>query len=387
MTDVLDCGFVPLTDAAPLIIAAEMGFAEEEGVSLRLHRENNWSSIRDKVAFGIYPAAHMLSPMALAISLGLGPVNTRIDVPIVLNMNGNAFVAGHGFADRLRAAGARYNDPAALGQALIRLSGQQRIRVGVPFMQSMHVSVLRFLLTKLGARPSAVIDFKVAPPPLLGRVLAADEVDAFMVGAPWGSQAVEDGAAQLILNSSAIWNAAPEKVLGVNRRWSSDNPDLLDRLVRAVYRAQVWIARNKTTETVSEILAKPNYIDVAAEVIEQALRGRLALDQHGGFGLDPLAIRFGDSSVSFPWQSAAVWIADNEANSWGVSRELARAAALDCFRPDIYRRALKGTGAPLPLGNQKVEGTFDTVETVASDNDLQLGPDRFFDGSVFDLTK
>lgn len=387
MTYILDCGFVPLTDAAPLIIAAEMGFAEEEGIALRLHRENNWSSIRDKVTFGVYPAVHMLSPMALAISLGLGPVNTRIDVPFVLNLNGNSFVATHAFTARLRESGARYNDPSSVGRALIRMAAGQRIRVGVPFMQSMHVAILRFLLIRLGARPSDVVDFKVAPPPLLGRVLAAGEVDAFMVGAPWGSKAIEDGDAQLVLNSSAIWNAAPEKVLGVNRRWSDENPDTLDRFIRALYRAQLWIAKSKSTETLSEILAKTNYIDVSAEVIEQALRGRLALDSSGGIGLDPLAIRFGDSSVSFPWQSAAVWIADNEANSWGVARDLARAAALDCFRPDIYRRALSGTSAPLPLGNQKVEGMFETVRAVAASNDLQLGPDRFFDGSLFDLTK
>lgn len=387
MTRALDCGFVPLTDAAPLIIAAEMGFAGEEGLTLRLHKENNWSSIRDKVAFGIYPVAHLLSPMALAMSLGLGPVNTQIDVPVVLNLNGNAFVAGHGFADRLREAGARFNDPGSLGLALIRLAEQQRIRIGVPFMQSMHVAMLRFLLARLGAQPSEVVDFKVAPPPLLGQVLAADEVDAFMVGAPWGSKAVEDGAAQMFLTSGSIWNAAPEKVLGVNRRWSEQNPDVLDRLIRAIYRAQLWIAGNSASETLSEILSKKEYIDVGADIIEQALRGRLALDQSGSVGMDPLAIRFGGSSVSFPWQSAAVWIADNEANSWGVNRDLARATALDCFRPDIYRRALAGTGAPLPHGNQKVEGLFDAPVSVAADNDLHLGPDRFFDGSLFDLTK
>jgi NitT/TauT family transport system ATP-binding protein len=386
MTLVLECGFLPLTDAAPLIIAAEMGFAEEEGIALRLQRENNWASIRDKIAFGIYPVAHMLSPMALAMSLGLGPVNTTIDVPIVLNMNGNALVASHTFTDRLKEADVRFNDPASVGRALIRLGRQERIRIGVPFMQSMHVAMLRFLITQLGVQPSEVIDFKVAPPPLLGHVLAANEVDAFMVGAPWGSKAVEDGVAQLILNSSTLWNAAPEKVLGVNRHWSDNNPDLLDRFLRALHRAGVWIANNRSTEALGEILAKPKYIDVNADIIEQALHGRLALNQSGSFVMDPLAIRFGDTSISFPWQSGAVWIAHNEANSWGVSREQAHTAALDCFRPDIYRRALAGIGAPLPLGDQKVEGLFGVAETVPSYNDLLLGPDRFFDGTVFDLT-
>ncbi|MEO0678897.1 MAG: ABC transporter substrate-binding protein, partial [Pseudomonadota bacterium] len=73
------CGFVPLTDAAVPIIAAEMGFAAQEGLDLILHRENAWAALRDKLAMGRLDAAHMLSPAPVAMSMGLGGLARPID--------------------------------------------------------------------------------------------------------------------------------------------------------------------------------------------------------------------------------------------------------------------------------------------------------------------
>jgi ABC-type nitrate/sulfonate/bicarbonate transport system substrate-binding protein len=384
MTVALTLGFVPLTDAAPLIVAHELGFAEEEGLHLTLVRENTWSSVRDKLAYGVFDAAHLLAPMSIAMTLGLGPVRGRIDVPFVLNMNGNAFVAGWPLAEKLTGAGARFGDARSFGQALLACSGDGPIRVGVPFMTSMHVCMLRYLVTSLGGKASDVFDFVVCPPPMIEDVLISGKIDAFMVGAPWGNQAVENNVGKLMLTGNSIWQAAPEKVLALRHDWLEENRDEAQKLVRALYRASLWAMRKGNHTTLSEILSRARYLNVAGDILDQMIRGRIALDGSGAIAVQPNSLRFGGTAVSFPWKSAAAWIAEQEAPYWGIPIPLARSAARDAFRSDVYRSALSPINAPLPLASEKLEGMFAQPTQVSASRELTLGPDAFFDGTIYD---
>ncbi|GHA43487.1 nitrate transporter [Amylibacter ulvae] len=379
MTTPIHCGFIPLTDAAPLIVAHELGFAEEENIALNLTREHSWSSIRDKLAFGVYDAAHMLAPMPIAMSLGKGQVNSKIIAPMVLSMNGDSFV----FRTNGEAP-PRFNDTNDFIQYLVKQSADAPIRIGVPFMHSMHVALLRFLIKQSGLNPAEVVDFSVAPPFVLAEVLKSGEVDGVFVGAPWGAQITDSGTGSLALNGSAIWAAAPEKVLGVRHEWGERNKTVLHRLIRAIYRAQLWIERPSSQDTLCEILARSKYVGIQADLIQQAFSGQMVLDAKGRVGHDPLALRIGGSSVGFPWISAAIWIAQNEASAWGVDEKWAIETAKNCFRPDIYRDALMSISTPMPDGNSKVEGTLNERQTINAAQDYYLGPDRFYDGSVFD---
>ncbi|MEM8657406.1 MAG: ABC transporter substrate-binding protein, partial [Pseudomonadota bacterium] len=148
--DEITCGFVPLTDSAVLVAAAEMGFAAAEGIDLRLRREASWSNIRDRIAVGVYPVAHMLSPMAVSMSVGLGPLPVRIDAPFVLNQNGNVLTARAEVAARLNDLGASPRDARATGAAIAALTRTQTVRIGVPFPQSMHLLLTRYLLEASG---------------------------------------------------------------------------------------------------------------------------------------------------------------------------------------------------------------------------------------------
>lgn len=386
MTRSVTCGFVPLTDAAPLVLARELGFAEEEGLDIVLKKETSWSSIRDKLAFGIYDAAHLLSPMALAMSLGKEQVDSKIYVPMVLNLNGNSLAFSQRFLSDNGAGPPAFNAAREWADFLIRCGNKRPVRIGVPFMHSMHVALLRYLVAQSGGDPSRMIEFSVAPPFILAEVLRSGEVDGVFVGAPWATGMIDDGHATLALNGSAIWAAAPEKVLGVNRRWASENADTLDRLIRAVFRVQLWMARPGSLHTMCEILAQPNYVGTSSDLIQQAISGQMILDRNGSIVTDNLAIRFGGVSVSFPWVSAAQWIAVNEAPYWGVDCETARKTASECFRPDIYRRALAALNVPMPPSNRKLEGSIDRPSDASADGDLVLGPDLFFDGAVFEPT-
>ncbi|PIB25013.1 hypothetical protein BFP76_07650 [Amylibacter kogurei] len=379
MTTLLNCGFIPLTDAAPLIVAHELGFAEEENIALNLKRENSWSSIRDKLAFGVYDAAHMLAPMPIAMSLGKGQVNSKIIAPMVLSMNGDSFV----FKTNDEIA-PRFNDTAAFIQYLVRQATNGPVRIGVPFMHSMHVALLRFLIRQSGFNPAEIVDFSVAPPFVLAEVLKSGEVDGVFVGAPWAAQITDLGTGTLALNGSAIWAAAPEKVLGVRQEWGERNELILHRLIRAIYRAQLWIERPNSQDTLCEILARSKYVGIQSDLIQQAFSGQMVLDAKGRVGHDPLALRIGGTDVGFPWLSTAIWIAKNEAPAWGVDEKWAIETAKNCFRPDIYRNALMSANSPMPDGNCKVEGSLNERQTINAAQDYYLGPDRFFDGSVFD---
>ena len=211
--DRVECGFIPLVDCAPLVVAREMGFAEEESYDLVLHREPSWSSIRDKLALGRLTAAHMLSPMPVAMSMGIGGLPTEIDVLSILSINGDVVAVSPALAEAIHKDGPlpSFSDAEGRGKRLIAAT-QDQLRIGVPFPFSMHAELLYFWLERLGLKVPQDLDVRTFPPPLMAEAMAAGEIDAFCVGEPWGSLAVENGVAEILLPSSAIWNRAPEKV-------------------------------------------------------------------------------------------------------------------------------------------------------------------------------
>lgn len=384
--DRVTCGFVPLTDSAVLIAAAELGFAAEEGIDLALVREPSWSNIRDKISLGAYPAAHLLSPMAVALSLGLGPMPVKIDAAFVLSLNGNTLTATPALAEELRALGGVAGDASLMAAAFRQLAQRRRLRVGVPFPQSMHLLLVRYFLNAAGVAADR-IDWTVAPPPILPEVLSAGEVDVFMVGEPWGSLSVERGAGAILLPGAAIWRAAPEKVLGLRRDWAEDNPDLVRRLIRALYRAAQWCGRHQHDGVLAEVLARPAYLDCPALLIERALVGELVLNPGGALLSDPLAIRLTGDLTNFPWRSGGAWIAQQAAAHWGVPQATAMAEGAQVFRSDLYRQAVGTLGAALPAASAKVEGMSTSVTDVpGTQNSVSVGPDAFFDEAVFDVT-
>ncbi|MEC8796180.1 MAG: CmpA/NrtA family ABC transporter substrate-binding protein, partial [Pseudomonadota bacterium] len=303
---VLPVGYMPLVDAAPLIVAQEMGFAAEEGIALDLQKAPSWSSLRDMLAFGRVDAAHMLSPVPVAMAMGLGGVASQISALSVLSVNGNVIGVSNRLADKMRAAGATidFKDAAATGRALMEAAGAG-LRIGVPFPFSMHAELLYYWLSSLGYSAPQGIDIRTVPPPLMAEALGAGEIDAFCVGEPWGSIAVEKELGELILPCSAIWEFAPEKVLAVRNDWAKAEPDLTARLIRAVWHAGKWLGDPQSRTTAAELLARPEYVDVPAEVIDRALTGRLVVSPRGEERQVDRFVEFHAGAASFPWRSQA----------------------------------------------------------------------------------
>ncbi|WP_299285522.1 CmpA/NrtA family ABC transporter substrate-binding protein [uncultured Tateyamaria sp.] len=371
---VLNCGYVPLVDCAPLVIARELGFAAEEGLELNLISQPSWSALRDMLALGHLDAAQMLSPMPIAMSIGLGGLPARIDTLMVLSVNGTVFGVSEALAGDLGAV--QFGDAQTLLQ---RLAGLGRpMRIGVPFHYSMHRLLLSYWTS---AMPGVDIEEVTVPPPRMADAVAAGQVDAFWVGEPWGSVAVQRAVGQIMMTGGDVWKFAPEKVLAARADWVSENPDTVRRLMRAVYGAAKWLDAKKNKPLAIEILGRSEHLNLSADLIDPALTGHIT----PGADLGPLKVtrfvQFHKHAANFPWRSHAAWIAAQLGADAGMI-----AQAKDCFRTDLFRRNLASLGADMPGASEKVEGSLKFETAVASSHGhMILAPDAFFDGRTFDF--
>lgn len=369
---VLNCGYVPLVDCAPLIIARELGFAAEEGLDLNLIRQPSWSALRDMLALGHLDAAQMLSPMPIAMSLGIGGLAAEIDALMVLSVNGTVF----GVSNRL----ARDIGPGVFGDAhavLDQLAGRD-LRVGVPFPYSMHRLLLNYWTA---ARPDLRVKTIAVPPPRMADAVATGHVDAFWVGEPWGTASVLRGVGQILMTGTDVWGFAPEKVLAARRTWIADNPDAVRRLMRAIYTSARWLGAPRNKPLAVEILSRSEHLNLSQDMIDPAVSGFITPVQAAPPRKVDRFLLFHEHAAHFPWRSQAAWIAAQlGADGAGIAR------AKTCFRPDLYRENLGPLGADLPGASEKIEGFMQVETAVASSRGhMILAPDAFFDGKTFDF--
>ncbi|WP_443969733.1 CmpA/NrtA family ABC transporter substrate-binding protein [Sphingobium sp. CR28] len=392
MTTSLKIAFLPLTDAAVLVAARECGFAEEEGLALDLVRTTSWATLRDRLVFGQVEAAHMLAPLAVAVTLGLSQQPAALAAPYKLNVNGNMLVMAGDFAKALEPdVVARLSDPLGTAHDFATAIGLWRRKpvIGVVHRFSSHSLMLRYWLANAGVDPDRDVVLRVLPPSLTVEAMRAGEIDGFIAGEPWGSAAVAAGLAEAVAIGERIWSRGVEKVLACRESWLQDNPETADRLLPALARAAAWCDDPGNREALANLLADSRYIDQPAHLIERALSGQIIARA----GDPPVSsadfMLFGREASSFPWRSQALWIY-SQLVRWGmVAHEPAMVAkASAVFRPDIYRRALADSGVSMPGASMKVEGAVNQPLPVGSkEGKLTLGPDRFFDGRVFDPEK
>lgn len=353
----LRIGFIPLVDAAALIVAVDKGFAADEGLDVELKREVSWSNVRDKLNIGLFDAAHLLAPVAIASSLGLGHVRVPILAPFSLGLNGNAItVSPELHAALTDAADGDLSDPMISAKALAcivaerRAQGRDPLTFGMTFPFSTHNYQLRFWMAAGGVNPDEDVRLVVLPPPYMVESLASKHVDAFCVGAPWNSVAVDLGVGHILHFVSDILTRAAEKVLAVRERWAQDNPDLLLRLVRAHGRAADFVESPDNHAEVAAILAAPSRIGVEAEVIMRTLAGRLKMSPGGEVRASGRYLLVGRANAARPDPVQAAWLYAQMVR-WKQAefsdKLLAEAQAV--FRPDIYDAAL-GVSAPMPAG-------------------------------------
>ncbi|MBC7283791.1 MAG: ABC transporter substrate-binding protein [Hoeflea sp.] len=387
----LSAGFLPLTDSAILIAAREKGFAEAEGIDLKLVRETSWANVRDKLAVGQYEIAHALAPMPIASNLGLTPFDTSFIAPMALGLGGNAITV----SNRLLAAMQECVDFTIMnareaGKALAeavrarQAEGGKRLQFAVVHPFSGHNFELRYWLAASGVAPDRDIEIVILPPSLMADALATGQIDGYCVGEPWNSVGVDKGAGRIIATKSSIWASSPEKVLAVRESWAEENTETLHALLRALYRSAEWCGQAGNHAELAAILSAQAYLGQPSRLILPALDGSIVARE--GEGATPDFFQPHARAATFPWQSHALWFYSQMVR-WGyVGHSAANAEiARRSYRPDIYRAVLSAMKVPVPSANSKVEGALrQTIAVGASSQFLYLGPDGFFDGAVFD---
>jgi NitT/TauT family transport system ATP-binding protein len=352
MTGPLRIGFIPLVDAAALIVAVDKGFAAAEGLDVTLAREVSWSNVRDKLNIGLFDAAHLLAPVAIASSLGLGHVKVPIVAPFNLGLNGNAITVSPALHAAIMGEidGDRY-DPMATAQALARVvakrrsSGAEPLTFGMTFPFSTHNYQLRFWMAAGGVDPDEDVRLVVLPPPYMVDSLANGHVDAFCVGAPWNSVAVDLGIGHILHFVSDILVRAVEKVLAARQDWAEKNPQVLAALVRAHIRASEFIEQPQNRAEAARILSQPDRIGVDAEVIQRTLDGRLKISPDGTMRESSRYLLVGREGAARPDPVQAAWLYAQMVR-WGQTalRPDALKTAMGVFRPDLYDAAMGQQG-------------------------------------------
>jgi NitT/TauT family transport system ATP-binding protein len=309
--------------------------------------------------------------------------------PYKLNVNGNMLVMASDFAAALTPdLKDRLADPLGTAHDFAAAIGLWRRKplIGVVHRFSSHAIMLRYWLASAGIDPDRDVVLRVLPPSLMVEAMQAGEIDGFIAGEPWGSAAVSAGLAEVAAIGARIWQRGVEKVLAFREPWLAENPDSVDRLLRALARAAQWCDDPAHREHLALLLSGPAYVDQPPELIYRALSGHIVARAGEAPISEPDFMLFGREATPFPWRSQALWIYSQFVR-WGMidhtPEHAARAGAV--FRPDIFRRALAESVMPMPGASMKLEGAVNLPLAVGSRRgELTLGPDRFFDGRVFD---
>jgi two-component system, oxyanion-binding sensor len=369
----LRIGYIPLVDAAALLVAVDCGFAATEGLSVELVREVSWSNVRDKLNIGLFDAAHLLAPVAVASSLGIGHVRVPIVAPFNLGLNGNAItVSPRLYTDLSNLADGDLIDPKVSARALARLVAERKARgadpltFGMTFPFSHHNYQLRFWMAAGGVDPDEDVRLVVLPPPYMVDSLASGHVDGFCVGAPWNSAAVDLGIGHILHFGCEIQARVTEKVFAMREQWASEHPDTLAALVRALTAAADFVENAENLTAVSDAVARR--VGVEAELIVRALTGDIKIAPGGAIRGDSHYLVVGRDGAGRPDPVQAAWIYAQIVR-WGhaLMSDESLAIARSVFRADLYDAALGGAPPPLHSEPRDGIGAFVGPDFVASD--------------------
>ena len=380
-------GLARLTDAAPLIVARELGCFDAEDIEVSLSIEPSWANIADKLAYGLLDGAMLLPPLALALGLGLsgsaGP--EPIIIPASLSLNGNTVTLGNRWAEPV--LGNDTSVPAAETARRFRaVVGERREKpvLAVVHTFSTHNLLLRYWLAAGGIDPDRDVTFTVVSPAETVDALMAGKIDGFCAGAPWGEVAARTGIGHSVATSQAIWNHGTEKVFALRRRVAEQHPERLQAGLRALLRAAAYCDDPVNASAVAAILAQDRYLGLDAETIRTSLPGATSRQAIGVSADADISVFFANAA-NFPWRSHALWFL-GQMRRWGyVGVDVDLKAASAIFRPDLFVSAASALGLSVPTVWVKSEGSHSAPWLLpAEPMPIPMGPDRFMDGASFD---
>lgn len=357
-------GFIKLTDMAPLAIAKEKGFFQEEGLTVTLEPQANWKVLLDGVIGGTLDGAHMLAGQPIAASLGLG-VKGDLVAPISLDLNGNAITVSNKIWAQIEPSLPKGPDGKIIhpieAKYLKVIADKMKqagtpLKMGMVFPVSPHNYELRYYLASGGINPgyylpgdvagttSADVMLSVTPPPQMPSTMEAGTIDGYSVGEPWNQAAVAKKIGVPIITDHDIANFNPEKVFGISKAFVEANPKTVEAMVRAIIKAQMWLDADggKNRAEAVKILSMPQYVGADEKVIAASMTGSFTYAQ-GDTRPAPDFNIFFNHNAGYPFYSDAVWYL-TQMRRWGQIAEAKPDAWYDetakkVYRPDIYTKA------------------------------------------------
>lgn len=404
--DKLKFGFIKLTDMAPLAIAYEKGFFEDEGLYVTLEAQANWKVLLDRVIDGQLDGAHMLAGQPLGATIGFG---TKADIITAFSMdlNGNGITVSNEIWQKMK----KYV-PMKDGKPVHPIKADylkpvveeykkegKPFNMGMVFPVSTHNYELRYWLAAGGINPGYYAPDKgdisgqikadallsVTPPPQMPSTLEAGTIFGYCVGEPWNQQAVFKGIGVPVITDYEIWKNNPEKVFGVSKKWADANPKTHLAVIKALIRAAKWLddENDKNRAEAVKILSKPNYVGADAKVIANSMTGTFEYEKGDKRAVPDFNVFF-RYYATYPYYSDAVWyltqmrrwgqIPDYKPDSWYME------TAKKVYRPDIYAQAAK---ALIAEGKMKAADFPD----FAKETGYRKPQTEFIDGITYDGTK
>ncbi len=289
----LKVGFIPITCATPIIMSQPMGYYGRQGLNVDVVKTAGWAVIRDKTLNKEYDAAHMLSPMPLAITLGVGSTAVPYTTTAIANINGQAITLAVKHKDK--------RDP----------KQWKGFKFAVPFDYSIHNYLLRYYVAEHGLDPDRDIQIRAVPPPEMVANLRADNIDGFLGPDPFNQRAVYDGVGFIHILTKELWEGHPCCAFAASREFVTKLPNTYRALLKAIMEATAFAARPENRKQIAEAIAPTNYLNQPVTVVEQVLTGTFA-DGLGNIRKEPNRIDFDP----FPYHSFAIWIL-TQMKRWG----------------------------------------------------------------------
>jgi nitrate/nitrite transport system substrate-binding protein len=398
----LKFGFIKLTDMAPLAVAAEKGFFEEEGLFVQLEAQANWKVVMDRVVNGELDGSHMLAPAPLGASIGYG---NKADIITAFSMgfNGSAITVSNDIWKQMKA-----NVPMEGGKPVHPIKADALKPVvdkykaeGKPFNMAMtfpvgtHNLKLRYWLAAGGINPgfyappqdtsgqiNAEALLSVTPPPQMPATLESGTIYGYCVGEPWNQQAVFKNIGVPVITDDELWKDTPEKVFGVTKAWADKYPNTHLAVVKALIRASMWLdaENNKNRKEAIEMLSQKQYVGADYEVLANSMNGTFEYEKGDKRSL-PDFNTFFRHGASVPSYSSAIWYL-TQMRRWGEINEFKpdgwyMETAKKVYRPDIYLAAAKELVAE---GKAK-------AEDFPADTNIKPSQNFFIDKISFDANK
>ncbi len=345
-------GFIPLTDCAPVVMAAELGLDKKYGLKITPSKEASWAAMRDKLVYGELDAAHVLYGLVYGVQLGIGGPQKDMAVLMNLNNNGQAITLANPLKDKSVSDGA--------GLKKLIETDRREYTFAQTFPTGTHAMWLYYWLANAGIHPLKEVKTIVVPPPQMVANMRVGNMDGFCVGEPWNARAIYDKIGFTTITTQGIWKDHPEKVLGTIREFTEKYPNTTRAMLAAVLEAARYIDVPDNRAGVAKIIAGKAYVNAPEEVI----LGRFMGEYDNGLGKtwkDPDYMKFyNDGAVNFPYLSDGMWFLTQH-KRWGLLTEHPDypTVAAKVNRIDIYKEVASSLNVPLPAGDLRRSTLFD----------------------------